>query len=80
VKIPTHPSHPERVCWGCAKLCPAADLACGNGTIRTLHPVELFGDDWVEYFNPPEADAVAEPHEPPVVAGFPTSPASRSRP
>lgn len=40
------PTHPERVCWGCDKLCPATDLACGNGTERTPHPVELFGDDW----------------------------------
>lgn len=44
------PAHPERVCWGCEKLCPADSLACGNGTIRTLHPVELFGADWMEWF------------------------------
>jgi len=50
--MPTHPARPDRVCWGCNKCCPADDLACGNGTIRTLHPIELFGDDWVEYFNP----------------------------
>jgi hypothetical protein len=37
------------VCWGCDKYCPADDLACGNGTIRTPHPVELFGDDWLEW-------------------------------
>ena len=43
------PSNPERICWGCDKYCPADDLACGNGTIRTLHPVELFGDDWLEW-------------------------------
>jgi len=41
------PRYPERVCWGCDKFCPADDLACGNGTIRTLHPQELFGDDWL---------------------------------
>ena len=40
--------HPERICWGCDKHCPADDLACGNGTIRTPHPCELFGDDWLE--------------------------------
>ena len=40
------PPHPERVCWGCDKYCPATDLACGNGTIRTPHPQELFGEDW----------------------------------
>lgn len=47
-KVPLHPSRPERVCWGCDKYCPADDLACGNGTIRTPHPVELFGDDWLD--------------------------------
>jgi hypothetical protein len=44
-----HPQHPERVCWGCDKYCPADDLACGNGPIRTAHPCELFGDDWLEW-------------------------------
>ena len=48
-KIPLHPASPERICWGCDKYCPAGDLACGNGTIRTMHPVELFGDDWLEW-------------------------------
>lgn len=48
-KIPLHPIHPERVCWGCDKYCPAEDLACGNGTIRTPHPIELFGPDWLEW-------------------------------
>jgi hypothetical protein len=42
------PAHPERTCWGCDKFCPADSLACGNGTVRTMHPVELFGDDWLE--------------------------------
>lgn len=44
--IPLHPKHPERVCWGCARYCPAHDLACGNGSVRTPHPEELFGPDW----------------------------------
>ena len=48
-KIPLHPKHPERTCWGCDKYCSADDLRCGNGTIRTQHPVELFGDDWTEW-------------------------------
>jgi hypothetical protein len=43
------PKHPERVCWGCEKLCPASDLACGNGTVRTPHPAELFGEDWRDW-------------------------------
>lgn len=44
--FPERPSHPERICWGCDKLCSANDLACGNGSERTQHPIELFGDDW----------------------------------
>ncbi len=47
-RIPLHPKNPERVCWGCDRYCPDDDLACGNGTIRTPHPVELFGDDWLD--------------------------------
>jgi len=58
-----HPAHPERVCWGCSLCCPADDLACGNGTIRSPHPRELFGDDWLEWAlerrraNPPDSTA-----------------------
>jgi hypothetical protein len=48
-KIPLNPKHPERVCWGCDKYCSADDLRCGNGTIRTQHPAELFGEDWTEW-------------------------------
>jgi hypothetical protein len=55
--MPTHPKYPERICWGCDKLCPADDLRCGNGTIRTPHPVELFGEDWCEWSN---GDVVTE--------------------
>lgn len=44
-----HPRHPERVCWGCDQRCPADDLGCANGSIRTPHPSELFGDDWLEW-------------------------------
>ena len=46
-----NPAHPERICWGCDKLCPAESLGCANGSIRTPHPRELFGDDWEEWFN-----------------------------
>lgn len=49
VKLPLYPAHPERVCWGCDRYCPAHDLACGNGSERTPHPAELFGDDWLEW-------------------------------
>jgi len=48
-KIPTHPTHPERICWGCDRYCPVNSLACGNGTERALHPVELFGEDWLAW-------------------------------
>lgn len=48
-KVPLHPKRPEQICWGCDKYCPANDLRCGNGTIRTPHPSELFGDDWLEW-------------------------------
>ena len=47
-KIPLNPKFPERTCWGCDKYCPAESLRCGNGTIRAPHPVELFGEDWLE--------------------------------
>ena len=48
-KIALNPKHPERICWGCDKYCSTDDLRCGNGTIRTPHPVELFGEDWIEW-------------------------------
>ena len=48
-KFPLHPKHPERICWGCDKYCPADSLACGNGSARTPHPAEMLGDDWYTY-------------------------------
>ena len=42
-KFPINPAHPERVCWGCDLFCAAKDMRCGNGSDRTAHPVELFG-------------------------------------
>jgi Protein of unknown function (DUF3079) len=48
-RVALNPKHPERICWGCDKYCSADDLRCGNGTIRTQHPVELFGEDWLEW-------------------------------
>ena len=47
--FPIHPKNPERICWGCDKYCPADNLACGNGSERTQHPSEIFGDDWHEW-------------------------------
>lgn len=51
-KFPIHPPHPERICWGCDKYCPAESMACGNGSDRTQHPVETFGDDWFDWVPP----------------------------
>ena len=45
-RFPIHPPHPERTCWGCDRYCPADSLACGNGSNRTQHPIELFGPGW----------------------------------
>ncbi|MBS0395999.1 MAG: DUF3079 domain-containing protein [Proteobacteria bacterium] len=62
-RIPTHPAHPERICWGCDKYCAATDLKCGNGTDRTQHPIEIFGPDWPEIGldAPAEAQAARDP-------------------
>jgi Protein of unknown function (DUF3079) len=51
-KIALHPKYPERVCWGCDKYCPAESLDCGNGTVRTQHPIEIFGADWLDFGKP----------------------------
>ncbi|WP_353234815.1 DUF3079 domain-containing protein [Diaphorobacter ruginosibacter] len=66
-KFPIHPAHPERNCWGCDQYCAADSLACGNGSDRTQHPMELFGDDWAQWGldepaggQPPTA---ADPHQ-----------------
>ena len=60
--IPAHPGHPERICWGCEHYCPADAMRCGNGTERAQHPVELWGEDWLEYGL--DADAAREPQSP----------------
>ena len=58
-KLPLNPKHPERICWGCDKYCPEDAMACGNGTIRTPHPAELFGPDWLEWSEGSEARSAA---------------------
>jgi len=45
-KFPMYPKHPERVCWGCDRYCATDAMSCGNGSDRTMHPIELLGDDW----------------------------------
>lgn len=47
-KFPIRPAHPERTCWGCDRYCAADQMICGNGTERTQHPIELFGEGWEE--------------------------------
>lgn len=48
-KFPIAPKHPERICWGCDKYCALDRMHCGNGSERTPHPAELFGDDWMDW-------------------------------
>jgi hypothetical protein len=55
------PAHPERVCWGCDRYCPADNLACGRDTVRTPHPIELFGEDWQEFSQSSATEAGASP-------------------
>lgn len=65
-KFPNAPQHPERVCWGCDLYCPAKDMRCGNGSDRTPHPVELFGEDWAEWGESAQApEAAPEASVPP---------------
>lgn len=51
-KFPLHPVHPERNCWGCDRYCAARAMLCGNGSERTQHPLELFGEGWAEWTAP----------------------------
>jgi hypothetical protein len=48
-KFPLRPAHPERTCWGCDKYCAADQMQCGNGSDRTMHPMETFGEGWEEW-------------------------------
>lgn len=60
--FPIKPAHPERICWGCDRYCAADNLMCGNGTLATPHPSELFGEDWMTWgldANKPEPSADA---------------------
>jgi hypothetical protein len=63
-RFPVNPPHPERNCWGCDKYCPIASLICGNGSERTQHPAELFGEDWVNWGLDPVARETADPPAP----------------
>ncbi|RUP27422.1 MAG: DUF3079 domain-containing protein [Curvibacter sp.] len=60
-KFPIKPQHPERLCWGCDRYCAADSMLCGNGSERTQHPVELFGDDWMTFGQQAQALDTAGP-------------------
>ena len=63
-KFPIKPANPDRICWGCDKYCPADSLMCGNGSVATMHPSELFGEDWMEWgLDAQKAAGAAEPEE-----------------
>jgi len=62
-RFPIVPAHPERVCWGCDEYCPADAMRCGNGSERTQHPCELFGEAWQQWGGDLVRTA-AEPAEP----------------
>lgn len=71
-KFPIHPAHPERICWGCDRYCPTDALMCGNGSVATMHPSELFGDDWMSWgldARKAEESSAATPAQPPTPAG-----------
>lgn len=68
-KFPLNPAHPERICWGCDRYCPADAMLCGNGSVATLHPTELFGEDWMNWGQDgdaaaPQAPALPAPDKP----------------
>jgi len=65
--FPLRPAKPELICWGCDKYCAASDMVCGNGSDRTQHPVELFGDDW-DTFGLNAKDTPPERCQPPPAA------------
>jgi hypothetical protein len=62
-RFPAHPGHPERICWGCGHLCPADDMRCGNGTDRAQHPIELWGEDWMDIGRDEPTEPDREPGE-----------------
>lgn len=65
-RFPIHPAQPSRICWGCDKYCPADAMMCGNGSVATPHPSELFGEDWMSWgLDAVDADASAPPQGPP---------------
>ena len=69
-KFPIKPANPERICWGCDRYCPSDALMCGNGTVATMHPSELFGEDWMEWgLDAKKAEDAAGPATPASTSG-----------
>ncbi|HPW84470.1 MAG TPA: DUF3079 domain-containing protein [Rhodoferax sp.] len=64
-KFPVLPANPERLCWGCDKYCAADAMLCGNGSDRTQHPSELFGEHWRDWGHDYQPDAVTPEPTPP---------------
>lgn len=64
-KFPVRPARPERTCWGCDRYCAADAMICGNGTERTQHPSELYGEGWEREGLDPLRPAVEESAEQP---------------
>lgn len=60
-KFPIKPAHPDRICWGCDRYCPSDSLQCGNGSLATPHPSELFGEDWLDWGLDAKPATPAEP-------------------
>ena len=58
--FPIRPAHPERNCWGCDRYSAADAMISGNGTERTQHPIELFGEGWASEGLDPFRPAVPE--------------------
>ena len=78
-KYPIRPGHPERICWGCEKLCPADDMRCGNGTDRAQHPIELWGKDWTHIgLDSEETTASADGEQPTAAEAGPANDSSRT--
>lgn len=67
-KFPTHPKHPERICWGCDRYCAVSAMMCGNGSDRTQHPVEFFGEDWLDWSPELRDDQAEDPSAHPSLA------------
>jgi hypothetical protein len=61
--FPLHPSQPQRICWGCDQYCSVTDMRCGNGSVRTPHPAESFGEDWQAWGLDADAGADGPAHD-----------------